>query len=481
MGLGISTASYGFYSKNNPSGFITNKDVVFTTGNQSISGLKIFIDNTDFKQNISVSGFYNFDINTTGQPSEGQMTWSPDYNTVQIGMDAGNVINPVGFKSFYRIKAQSTIRKGTVVMAAGAVGGSEYILAREAQNIGPSGELIMGVSAEEILANNFGDVVAFGPVKGVNTSTFISGNVLYYDPLSTGGFTNILPQAPNAKVLVGLTLTQNNNGVVFVRVGAGSELGKTDSNVKFSNTQNNDIIRYSSSGYWYNTGVDFNLFATTGNLSTTGSTLNTKINNLSGYINSTASNIVFTTGNQTINGVKTFDVVRFEEYNGNGINLIPSDDQASSETLTIADDTQDVIATFDADTISLRKPTSLNYRPIVSVNNGPYTGVLLSGETFPENNNTKYNYFTTNITLSTNYINLANSTSGITATLPSIASGRNYIVKNLNTGTLTVTGSNLIDGNVNLKLYKNESAHLLGVNNVGFTGWVTLTTNAGAS
>lgn len=92
-----------------------------------------------------------------------------------------------------------------------------------------------------------------------------------------------------------------------------------------------------------------------------------------------------------------------------------------------------------------------------------------------------YNYFTTSVTLGNYYINLANSTSGITATLPSIASGRNYIVKNLNTGTLTVTGSNFIDGNVNLKLYKNESAHLLGVNNIGFTGWVSLNTNPGIS
>ena len=42
------------------------------------------------------------------------------------------------------------------------------------------------------------------------------------------------------------------------------------------------------------------------NLASTGSTLNTRINNLSGYINSTSSNIVFTTGNQTISGTKTF-------------------------------------------------------------------------------------------------------------------------------------------------------------------------------
>ena len=132
------------------------------------------------------------------------------------------------------------------------------------------------------------------------------------------------------------------------------------------------------------------------------------------------SNIVYTTGNQTVSGVKTF---------------------AS--------------------------------RPTV---NG--TGVLLIGEGAGGGD---YNYFTTSITLGNSYINLANSTSGITATLPSIASGRNYIVKNLNTGTLTVTGLNSIDGNVNLKLHKKESAHLLGVNNVGFTGWVSLNTNPGIS
>jgi len=47
-------------------------------------------------------------------------------------------------------------------------------------------------------------------------------------------------------------------------------------------------------------------FASVTNLANTGSTLDTKINNLSGYINSSSSNIVFTTGDQTISGVKTF-------------------------------------------------------------------------------------------------------------------------------------------------------------------------------
>jgi cytoskeletal protein CcmA (bactofilin family) len=49
-----------------------------------------------------------------------------------------------------------------------------------------------------------------------------------------------------------------------------------------------------------------NINTLTTNVGLTGSTLNTKIDNLSGYINSSSSNIVFTTGNQTISGIKTF-------------------------------------------------------------------------------------------------------------------------------------------------------------------------------
>jgi hypothetical protein len=57
------------------------------------------------------------------------------------------------------------------------------------------------------------------------------------------------------------------------------------------------------------TGFTGNLdatFASDIQLANTGSTLQTNINNLSGYVNSTGSNILFTTGNQTINGNKSF-------------------------------------------------------------------------------------------------------------------------------------------------------------------------------
>ena len=61
--------------------------------------------------------------------------------------------------------------------------------------------------------------------------------------------------------------------------------------------------------------------ATPANLASTGSTLQTNINSLSGYVNSPLSNIVFTTGNQSITGNKTF--VNSGVFSISGVSPLP--------------------------------------------------------------------------------------------------------------------------------------------------------------
>ena len=294
-----------FYAASNPSGYISTGDAdlrfVNVTGDETISGEKTFVNNVFFQSGVGVTGLIDFYLDQQAEPFEGQVGWHPDYGTLQIGMNAGEVINPVGFKNFYRVKAASTIRKGFVVMAVGSVGNSEYILAQEAANIGSSGQLIMGIAAEEILPNDFGDVVAFGAVRGVDTSAFQEGSILYYDPQSTGGLTDQVPATPNAKVIVALVTRQNNNGVVFTRVSAGSEFGVTDSNVIFSGLADNQGVFYNaSSGVWFNKQIS------TGDVS-----------GLYDFVTGTQGEFVTQTGadaqyvnlftNQTISGTKTFD------------------------------------------------------------------------------------------------------------------------------------------------------------------------------
>jgi hypothetical protein len=256
----------GYVNKNETGAFVINSQTgaflttgaadfryVSLTSGQTVSGEKTFHDETRFESGVNFSGKLKFYTGFTSEVFDGEVSWDREYGTLQVGMNNGEVINPLGFKSFYRVKANQNIAQGKVVMAVGAVGNSEFILAQEASNIGASGELIMGISAEPISAGNFGDVVAFGPVRGVDTSSFNEGAVLYFDTQSTGRLTQTPPQAPNAKVITAFSLNQKNNGVVFVRVTAGSVLGGSDSNVKFSALKEGDFISYSAaSGFWYN-------------------------------------------------------------------------------------------------------------------------------------------------------------------------------------------------------------------------------------
>jgi hypothetical protein len=247
---GVLSASFSDVSG---SGGALIENAVYTTGNQNISGEKRFYNETFFESGVHLSGKITFNTGFLPQVLDGEASWNNEYGTVQIGMNNGDVLNPVGFKSFYRVKANGNITKGKVVMAVGSVGNSEFIIAQEAANIGPSGELIMGIAAENITANGFGDIVSFGPVKGVDTSSFNSGAILYFDPASTGGLTQIAPSAPNAKVTVAFNINSSVNGTVFIRVSHGSRFGETDSNVKFTALKDNDFVSYSiASGFWYN-------------------------------------------------------------------------------------------------------------------------------------------------------------------------------------------------------------------------------------
>ncbi len=273
----VTTAQTGqFYASSNPSGYSTTGYVtgvsgylqnqidsintsgasdayVALTGDQNVSGEKRFYNEAFFESGVHLSGKLTFNTGFLPEIFDGEASWNNEYGTVQIGMNNGDVINPIGFKNFYRVKANAGIDKGKVVMAVGTVGNSEFILAQEAANIGSSGELIMGVAAEAITAGNFGDVVSFGAVKGVDTSLFNSGAILYFDPASTGGFTQTPPSPPNAKVITALNLHPSSNGTVFVRVDPGSVLGGSDSNVKFTALQDNDFISYhAASGFWRN-------------------------------------------------------------------------------------------------------------------------------------------------------------------------------------------------------------------------------------
>jgi len=222
--------------------------------------------------------------------------------------------------------------------------------------------------------------------------------------------------------------------------------------------------------------------------------LNTPVDGATGFgliisgVQVTPNLYVNTTSNQTISGVKTFatGVIMSDNLQVSGTGIFNAIDLNNIDNLSLSG----VDITITSGVVSLTNPLSapnLVYNTGNQIISGIKTFVQTGSFDTVQITNKKlssYSYNSTNFIFGDNYVNLTNSSTNITGTLPSgITSGINYYVKNLNTGILLITGSGqrTIDGFSSINLYRNESLQLIGVNNVGYTGWVTLSADNGVS
>lgn len=192
-----------------------------------------------------------FDTTPEHVPSDiGTVAWDGG-TTLGVQMTA-NVLGQVNESSYYYVKATSAITKGDVVMFTGAVGASGVPTGAPATGV-TDGSYIMGIAAESIALNGFGLIQYQGTLKGLNTSAYVDGDILWYNPAVTGGLTKTKPSAPNVKVQMAAVINAGSggSGSILIRVSAGSELGGTDSNVQFGTLATNNLIQYNGT-YWTN-------------------------------------------------------------------------------------------------------------------------------------------------------------------------------------------------------------------------------------
>ena len=190
----------------------------------------------------------------TGAAAHGTLYWDDADRAKTLALvmeDTGGVIQQIGEETFYRIKADSTITKGQVVMFTGSLGASGGLKGAPATGLTAfQSEYIMGVATQDIATNSWGYVTWFGEVRGVNTTggaeAWVDGDVLFYNPAVAGGLTKFTPAAPNPKVIVASVVHAATNGTLFVRPTFGSALGQTDSNVQITGLTNNDLLQYKS-------------------------------------------------------------------------------------------------------------------------------------------------------------------------------------------------------------------------------------------
>jgi len=199
------------------------------------------------------TGFVNLDTTPTNIPTEqGAIYWDDARSTAALIMNG--TLQHIGQDVFYYVKNStgSSIPKGTAVRFDGTDGASGHLKIAPflADGTYPS-TYFMGVTAEEILNGEFGQVMHFGELDGINTSGYTAGALLYASTTVAGAFQTTAPIAPNNIVLIAAAINSTNNGTILVRPTYGSNINQ-DEGVKITTPTTGQLLQLQSNGLWEN-------------------------------------------------------------------------------------------------------------------------------------------------------------------------------------------------------------------------------------
>lgn len=166
---------------------------------------------------VSDASFLTDDSHT---PSEGSLSWNTIDGTLDLGMEY-DVVQQIGQETYARVENMtgSTLPNGTVVGFSG-VGANNVLSVSKYLADGSTPTLyILGVLTHDLPdSGEVGYCTTFGHVRGLNTSSFSVGDLLYASPTTAGALTNVKPTAPNNVVPVAAVLkVGTTDGEIFVR------------------------------------------------------------------------------------------------------------------------------------------------------------------------------------------------------------------------------------------------------------------------
>ena len=154
-------------------------------------------------------------LDTNGYNITGSGAIEIEGNISTDGTISGNI---TGNQSYYA-KATEAISKGEVVMFNSAQGSHILIELADTQAVGFKPEYVIGIAAETMATNDFGIVVAFGKITGVDTDTYNNGDILYLDNSTAGGVTTTKPSPSDGHtIIVAAVSNAASNGTLQVRL-----------------------------------------------------------------------------------------------------------------------------------------------------------------------------------------------------------------------------------------------------------------------
>ena len=141
-----------------------------------------------------------FDTTFEDGSETGRLQWNIEDQTLEFGLN-NNVTLQIGQESVIKVYNNTgvTIEDGKVIYTTGAFGGDPTI--GLASNDDLTAMLAFGVTTESIPDGSSGFVATGGKIRGINTSSFSNGQIIYLD--EDGDITSTRPVAPDFQIFIG--------------------------------------------------------------------------------------------------------------------------------------------------------------------------------------------------------------------------------------------------------------------------------------
>jgi len=256
-----------------------------------VTGTDLKIDYIDFNNNLVEPTFQT-----------GRLHYDPATSDLIYDTNVSGVTINIGQQTVVRAKntSGSPISKGKFVRITGGSGSFPVIALASWTDEGNSANTI-GAVMQDVLQNGFTYVLLNGTLEGVNTNNGVynAGDLLYLS--SSGDFTKVQPLPPKHAVRLGqIVRAQTNNGVIFVKVDNGYELGELH-DVYTGSVANGDLLVYNTSLTAWN-----NSKTLSGNYTVSGSFVT---NNIGNNIHLVVSGGLFSTLQQAVDISVDGDVI----------------------------------------------------------------------------------------------------------------------------------------------------------------------------
>lgn len=153
--------------------------------------------------------------------SEGLLYYSAADKSLNYITDIAEVTVNLGFESIFRVAnaTGATIPNGAPIYLTGNINASGVPECALAQANNYITARAVGVTTNDILSGEEGYAALHGVVRGVNTTSFAPGTLLYLDASTAGMLTSTPPGAGNYVIKIARVLTSGTAGTLLISLG----------------------------------------------------------------------------------------------------------------------------------------------------------------------------------------------------------------------------------------------------------------------